>query len=162
MINKETRKLFSFLSGFTRLVIVGLGNPLRGDDGVGLLIHDALKERLVGRDDIVFVRAETVLENFIGPIQKAEPSHILLLDAVVSNEHQPGEWMLLEPENMETSFDSTHTLPFSLFADMMGERCTIKGIGIAAGTFHFGTELSQPVQSAIGEMRDVLVQMLGS
>jgi len=101
-----------------------------------------------------------VLENFIGPIQKLQPSHILLLDAVVSVEHEAGEWLLLEPEDMESSFDSTHTLPFSLFAGMMGESPAIKGIGFVVETVTFGESMTPPASQAGLDLVTLLEHLL--
>ena len=42
-----------------RKAVIGIGNTLMADDGIGLLVLDRLKERYVGRDDIEIIPLAT-------------------------------------------------------------------------------------------------------
>ena len=50
----------------SRTVVLGVGNTLKGDDGVGPLVC----ERLAGKISATVIDAGTVPENHIGPIAK--------------------------------------------------------------------------------------------
>ena len=59
-----------------KTVIVGMGNPLRGDDGFG----PALIERLRGKVSATCIDAGIAPENYVGRIVKETPDTILLVD----------------------------------------------------------------------------------
>jgi hydrogenase maturation protease len=41
-----------FYTAHVRILVLGLGNPLLGDDAIGLQVAAAVRERLAGRDDV--------------------------------------------------------------------------------------------------------------
>lgn len=69
--------------------IVGLGNDLLSDDAVGLEVARIVRERLGHREDIEFrespVGGLRVLDDLLGC------DRVVLLDAVVSSRHSPGD-----------------------------------------------------------------------
>ena len=62
-----------------RVALVGVGNTLRGDDGVGPLLIESLS-RLVPAGDVVLFNCQMCPENYIGPICGCPPDIILLVD----------------------------------------------------------------------------------
>jgi hydrogenase maturation protease len=108
-------------------LVVGLGNPLRGDDGVGWRIAEALRDALAGVDrghrDIGPVEIEqlavgglTLMEHLTGC------SRAILVDAVSTGLVAPGTVTCRPLEEIETRasahLDSSHdaTLPAALAA----------------------------------------------
>jgi hydrogenase 3 maturation protease len=174
----ETLSLGLFLKGYTKLVIIGLGNPLRGDDAIGLEIIKQLRTLLsnslsISRDqnsihytkykihdtkEVVLIDAETVLENFIGPVIKEQPSHILITDAVLDETKQSGDWMLVEPEQMDSGFHSTHSMPVSLFCEVVKKEisCTIMGIGITPEVMHASNTLSNSIDQTKNTLTEII------
>ena len=70
------------LQGFPRqrIIFVGLGNPLRGDDSAGLELLDLV--RLSGFfPGAGFLAAGTNPENFLEQIASAEPDLVVFMDA---------------------------------------------------------------------------------
>lgn len=77
-----------------RAVIIGIGNPLRRDDNVGVEIVKRLKGTIT-KDNILIIEGESVPENFIEPITEFNPSHILLIDAALMG-LKPGQPRFIE------------------------------------------------------------------
>ncbi|KAF0178629.1 MAG: hydrogenase maturation protease [Nitrospirae bacterium] len=71
-----------------KTIIIGLGNPLRGDDAVGLRIARLLKERLADRMDI------DVVEAYCGGIALVETAigydRAIIVDAMAKKAGEPG------------------------------------------------------------------------
>ncbi|MEM3427614.1 MAG: hypothetical protein QW212_05015, partial [Nitrososphaerales archaeon] len=73
MALKLEKDLSNWLYGMKKLVIVGLGNRLRGDDAIGLELINTLKGR-VG-DNIFLIEAETTPESYTDVISSFKPTH---------------------------------------------------------------------------------------
>ena len=72
--------LYMQLSKFrkSKVLILGIGNPLKADDAAGPLVC----EKISGRVKADVIDAGTVPENYIGSIIKKAPENILIIDAI--------------------------------------------------------------------------------
>ena len=62
-------QLADFLEGYTKLIVLGIGNELKCDDGIGPFIIKRLNEEdIEDGERILFIDAKTVPENFTGKI----------------------------------------------------------------------------------------------
>lgn len=86
------------------LVILGVGNPDRGDDGIG----PALVARLDGQCAHVCIDAGTCPENVTGLVKHHHPSAIVIVDAVDMG-LAPGTVRILDPRDLASNGFSTHT-----------------------------------------------------
>jgi hydrogenase 3 maturation protease len=129
-----------------KLVIVGIGNLLRGDDGFG----PRLIEELQGKTRAVCIDAGSAPESFTGKIIKENPDTVLLADAVHLN-LKPGAFAVLNKEEILKSGFSTHEISPNLFIEYLeGEtRATIYLLGVQPGDISFGAETSEPVKKAV-------------
>lgn len=102
--------LKSYLS--SQLVFVGLGNPLRGDDGSGLLFL-----RLLARSgeypNACFIEAGTNPENYLQKILDFKGKAIIFIDAADFG-GVPGEIRWLDRESLSTLQISTHAYSITL------------------------------------------------
>lgn len=71
--------LESWFAGANKIVLAGIGNPIRTDDYVGLYIVEKLKGKLP--ETVFLIEAETVPESYLLDIEEFHPSHVLLVDA---------------------------------------------------------------------------------
>lgn len=130
-------------------VIIGVGNRLRGDDAVGCLVIEALKDCV----DAVLFDAESAPENHIEPAVEAHPSRILFIDACDFG-GSPGEFRLFgrdELERLALGLVSTHTLPLTMTAQLLEQR-TGAGVwllGVQPARVEFGAGVSRPVARAL-------------
>ena len=86
-----------------RVCLLGVGNRLRGDDGVGSLVA----EQLEGQTAALSIDAGEVPENYLEKVARSRPNTILILDAVDFG-GAPGDLRVLEPEMVGSSRISTH------------------------------------------------------
>ncbi len=137
------------LSG-SNVLILGVGNVLKGDDAAGPRVC----ERLSGKISAKVIDAGTAPENHIRPILKPAPDTLLIVDAVDFG-GQPGQIRLLGPEQIRKSGLSTHALSLHLFIDVLRREADmdVHLIGIQAGQ----TRLGDPVSSAVEQAIETLV-----
>jgi hydrogenase 3 maturation protease len=109
-------ELREWFRGAGRVVVVGVGNPIRMDDYVGMKIVQDLKGR-VNADRVMLIEAETIPENHMQEIIDFKPTHILIIDAA-KMELKAGEARLTKPEQLTNySAFSTHMLPLRIFCE---------------------------------------------
>ncbi len=117
-------ELRKWLANAERLVLAGIGNPIRMDDFVGVKIVSDLKGHV--SDRVYLIEAETVPESFIQQIIDFHPTHVLLIDAAILG-LKPGDSRLVDPEQIITfpAF-STHMLPLRIFCEYLHKSANSK------------------------------------
>ena len=109
------KELGKWLSGAKRVVIAGVGNPIRMDDYVGVKIVQGLQGKV--SDRVMLIECETVPESYMQQIIDFNPTHILLIDAAVLG-LKSGESRLIKPEQLTSiAAFSTHMLPLRIFCE---------------------------------------------
>jgi hydrogenase 3 maturation protease len=109
------KDIADWLSGATRVVVAGIGNPIRSDDFVGVKIVQGLKGKV--SENTLLIECETVPESFIQQILEFKPSHVLLIDSAIMG-LKPGESRLVDPAQLADSpAFSTHILPLRIFCE---------------------------------------------
>jgi hydrogenase 3 maturation protease len=137
-------ELAARLSG--TVVVVGVGNPLRGDDGAGCLVA----RRLAGAAGVSVLETEEVPESFVGDIAAAGPDTVVLVDAVDLGA-RPGAMALLERDQVALYSPTTHRLPLSLVMDVVHRRtcADVFLIGIQPADVAFGAAVSPEVSATV-------------
>ena len=135
-------------------LIVGIGNLLKGDDGVGPLVC----EQLAGKTSAELIDAGTVPENYIQPIIKKAPRNLLVIDAIDFGA-PAGTIRIFEPERLNSHAFSTHTLSPRLFVDMVCQNIRIEDpakrepdvyfVGIQPAQTQLGQSISPQASEAI-------------
>lgn len=150
----------SWLSGYRLLIILGVGNPLRGDDAVGLEILRRLRGRVPRNVRLIY--GGTSPENFISKISRLRPSHVLIIDAAIFG-GEPGEARLIPPEQVPDETISTHTIPISVLASLIQKETNAKVmlLGIEPKNLGLGEGMSQEVSRAIELCAIDLISVLG-
>ena len=137
-----------------KTVIVGLGNVLRGDDGLG----PTLVERLGKRLDTPCIDAGGGLERYIGKIARENPETVLFIDAVHLGQ-EPGAFEFLEPDDLLKAGISTHDLSPGFMLDMF--RRMIKGsillLGVQPQNLSIGEGISGTVMKTLRVLEEKIV-----
>jgi len=133
----------------TRTLILGVGNELLRDDGVGLLSARRLAELAGGRADLAEACVATIdLLSLITGYDR-----VVVLDAWVSDDALPGTPVHATPEELPEGFGrrSLHTLPFRDMLELgrrlgfpMPREVSIHGLAVQDACT-FGTDLTPPV-----------------
>ncbi len=156
-VRKELRNWFS---GAERVVVAGVGNPIRMDDFVGVKIVQDLQGKV--SEWVYLIECETVPESFIQQIADFNPTHILLIDAAILD-LKPGESKLIEPEEL-TVFPafSTHMLPLRIFCEYLARTANAKIalLVIEPNDVDFGEGMTPELQKAAKQITAVLLRLL--
>ena len=144
------------LSG-KRILLVGIGQPLRGDDGAGV----ELARRLAAKGKSRVIEAGNSPENFLGPVASARPEVILIADAA-RLDRPPGSWDLLDRGEISGGTASTHDSSLGLLMEFWeketGARVLL--LGIEGKDTRWGGGLSPEVSSSISRLEELLLKIL--
>jgi len=141
-----------------KVLIVGIGNSLRGDDGFG----PALIERINSRVKANCLDAGSSPENYIGKIIKLEPQVILLVDAV-SMDKEAGSVKLIKADEIPQYGFSTHNVSPRLMIENIKEhiKAEIFMLGIQPKNLEFGSPLSEELRRKLLLLENIIMEVLG-
>ncbi|MFA5778841.1 MAG: hydrogenase maturation peptidase HycI [Elusimicrobiota bacterium] len=149
-------KLLNFPADKKNLLIVGIGNSLKGDDGAGPEIIKRLQKK--GQVPFSLLDAGSAPENYTKTIKDFKPETIIFIDAVEMKE-TPGTVKIIDEKNISSGYFTTHNMPLNLFLDYIKEETKAKiiFIGIQPKSTRFGEGLSAPVQKAVEKLVDGII-----
>lgn len=145
------------------VIVIGIGNPFRGDDGVGWAVIDALEGKVDEKISLKKIRGDVAeLLHYFGTY-----NHVFLIDACHGNT-PVGSWhrvdALKEPVLLEKSPTSTHGLSLSEAVSMAkalnGLPSKLIIYGIDGDNFSLGEQLSLPVAKAVPHVVQSLLKEL--
>jgi len=156
---KLQNELSVWLKGYVRLAVLGIGNPLRGDDAVGLRITQNLLGKLP--KNVLLLECGMTPENYLGKIEDFKPSHVLMVDAAQINE-EAGASRLIPVEEIAGTALSTHALPLSFLAEIIQQSVNAKVIllGIQPESIEFREGLSRKLQEASRRIADLIAESI--
>ena len=128
------------------VLVVGVGNPLRGDDAAGLILGEQVAQKLGWE----YLRSEEVPESYLGEMLASPADTILLVDAV-DMQAPAGEIRMLSPDDLANNGISTHNCSIALLATVLAglkDKRTLV-LGIQPENPGWGEYLTSPVVAAI-------------
>jgi len=149
-------KLRARLKG--KVLLVGIGNVMRGDDGAG----PKLIELLDGKVKAALLDVGEVPESYTGKILAAGADTVVLLDAADFGA-EAGRWAILEPEEFADRALSTHQLSLRLFCRFIKENSSaeVLALGIQPAGIELGDPMSAVVNQSVHELAGILEEQLG-
>lgn len=143
-----------------KVLVLGIGNQLRRDDGIGPEVAQALLQS----KKILAIDCASVPENFLGKIKKLKPDKVIMVDACDFG-GKPGEFKLFsltELEEMPWATVSTHTLPLSLIGNLIKKEvgCPVELLGVEPETVEFGEGLSESIAQVKKKIIDFLTTLI--
>ena len=140
------------------VALVGVGNRLRGDDGVG----SWLAERLGARCRAPVFDAETVPEDVLGPLLALAPEVVVLVDAA-DHGGRPGETCVAPARELAGRCGSTHGMLLLLLARALESRGVEAWlVGIQPARTDAGAPVSAAVAAGARAAEDALARLLGA
>ena len=140
-----TKALAAGLRGKGRMVIMGVGNPLKGDDAAGLLCAEALLKSIPAKErrGVKILRAYDVPENYTGIIRKFKPARVIIIDAALAG-LKPGDIFVLEKEKIAIEEISSHKIPLMVLISYLEQsiECKVTVLGIQARDLSFGAPVT--------------------
>jgi hydrogenase 3 maturation protease len=136
-----------------KVVIVGIGNTMRGDDSFG----PVLIERLKGNIEAICINAGTSPENFTNKITREKPNTILIIDAVHLG-LEAGEYKILQDSDIVKSGFTTHDISPSLFIEYLKQqtRADIYMLGVQPKNISFGAEMTPSLKKTIERLKKMI------
>ena len=147
-----------------RVVIVGIGNTLRGDDGAGPELIKQLKNSklLTLNSKLSLIDVGEVPENYLGKIAEHKPDTKVLVDAVDFG-GPPGSVRTVEQDTLKEEGFSTHNTSIKLTMKYL--KTKTKGLVFLLGiqpikNLQMGRELSEPVKQAVRRIEEFLIRCI--
>ena len=141
------------------IVILGMGNMIKGDDGAGPHLIERLRvKNLRPKNQKLFLLdVGEVPENYLEKIVQYRPHTILLVDAVNFG-GEPGAIRIFEPSDVEDVKVSTHCSSLALIIKYLENQTNsdIFFIGIQPKELRIGVKLSDEVSLALEEIANFL------
>lgn len=142
-----------------RVLVAGIGNVLRGDDGFGVLVLEALKRTLADHPSVTLVEAGIAGVGLVQHLMDGFDT-LIIVDAVQRNA-EPGRVMVLEPDlaalkaEPKAQIDMHQTDADGVLRMASAVGCLPAHVWIvgcqAEGCDDLGAGLSDPVRTAIPE-----------
>ena len=153
------RELKEWLRGCRKLVVMGVGNSLRRDDGVGLEVVRRVRDK-VGKG-VELLECEGMAENYLEEVERLAPTHLLLVDAALLGA-EPGEARLVTPERLPVHAVSTHLLPLRLFCDLVRETvgARVALLCVQPKDTGFGEGMTEELEGAAERLAETLSRVL--
>ncbi|MFC1650444.1 hydrogenase 3 maturation endopeptidase HyCI [Candidatus Latescibacterota bacterium] len=135
------------------VVIVAIGNELRGDDGAGILFGKLLS----GDKSINIINAGDAPENYTEVITGRRPDTILIADAMDYGGN-PGDVMLVPGDRLAKESSSTHG-SLRLFVDFLGKISSAKifVLGFQPKSIALGDDISPEVYESVKKTADNII-----
>jgi len=154
-------KLEVFFRNAERVVIIGMGNELRADDAIGLLVVRSLKPYSHNRLQVF--EGHMTPDVFIAPACAAQPTHLLIVDAAELHK-KPGTWQVLFPNEVEEGLFTTHTIPIVEVAAEIQRRCGAKVafLGIQPKSRDISLSQSKECLCAAEEIADIIRRIVAA
>mgnify|MGYP000924397529 CR=1 FL=1 len=146
-----------FLNDYKKVVILGIGNEIKSDDGLGPVIVKKLSELFKDNLSVVCFDGGTVPENYTGSIRKENPTHIILIDAVQMKK-VPGYIRVVKKDEIANYNISTHAMPVSFLIKYM--ETTIHAEIILVGVQPKSMELNEKISREVKDSIDKVVHTI--
>lgn len=130
-----------------RVVWIGIGQELRGDDGAGIAL---VRQLAAGDPAAVCLEAGPTPENCVGAVAARHPDTVLLVDAVDWG-GKAGDFRLFEASETDSVDPSTHGFPLSLVMEEIRSRtgARVRLLGIQPESMKLGDGLGPAVRQAV-------------
>ncbi len=139
-----------------RVLILGVGNRMRGDDSAGSLLIDKIQNC----KNFVCLDCGIVPENYLEKVVTADPDILLIVDAINFCGSQ-GEIRVFNPNDIDSGGLSTHSLSLRMVCDYLKSRMDVRiyllGIQPKDTGFHDG--LSETVNASVESLATTLCEL---
>jgi hydrogenase 3 maturation protease len=137
-------ELKEFIVDAEKIAILGIGNDLRTDDGLGLYIVNRIK---FGHPDVMIENVGSVPEGFAHPLAEFGAKRIIMIDAA-DMQKAPGHIELVTKDRIGGINISTHSIPLSFLMVFLEQETGGESIllGVQPKSVQFGEGLTQEIQ----------------
>ncbi len=138
-----------------RIVLLGVGSHLMGDDAAGVTVTDRLIQHLGEniQDRFFILSGANAPECLTGVIKSIKPDRVLIIDAA-DIKADPGECIDIDPAVVSGVSFSTHMLPLKVMLVYLQKEigCQTVILGIQPACLEFGSDMTPRVQETVEEL----------
>ena len=140
-----------------KILVVGVGNILRGDDAFGPL----LVQQLQSSQGLSCFDVGTSPESYSGKIIKENPDIILIVDAV-HLELKAGQYEILKDSQILKTGLTTHDISPKMFLDYLKKEtgADIYILGVQPQSISLGEEMSSELKNTLEEVTNLIKEAL--
>jgi len=155
------KELLNASSPTSKVAIVGIGHPFRGDDYVG----SYLLKRIVSVtgntlfDSVYLFDAEDNVERVFTKISRIDPKQVIFIDACEMGA-RPAQMKLLAIAETSFPFFTTHGIPLKVLAEQLLIKCKVWVLAIQPKETEFGKRLSPEVRDAADYASEFITSIL--
>ena len=134
-----------------KYILMGIGNILRSDDGIGSIIAKNFTN-----NDWLSIDCGVAPENFTAIVKKNKPNLVVLID-VAEMDIKAGEFRIIDPEKINTMQLTTHSIPLSfLISYLKNYTREIIFIGIQPKIIDYSTTVSPEIMISAEKIKEIL------
>lgn len=140
-----------------KTALFGIGNTLRGDDGIGPFLIEKIKNSV----NAVCINGENTPENYVGKIIQINPDTLIIIDAIHFN-GEPGEYSIMKPIDLIDHGLTTHDISLVKLTEYikMHIDTDIYILGVQPHQIGLGTSLSECMQKTINILEKEFINAL--
>jgi hydrogenase 3 maturation protease len=145
------------------VLVLGVGNAMKGDDGVGPHVAALLSGQPILVDSsltstVQSIDCGTTPENYTAVVRRLRPGLLVIVDAAEMG-LQAGECRIIPPDRAGALGLSTHSMPLSLFVSYVRDLASkIVLVGVQPRSMVFGEGLSPEATAACELLVEVMSQ----
>ncbi len=141
------------------VVVMGIGNPSRGDDAAGSLVARQISD-LPG---VRVIDAQDVPEHYLCQAVDLRPDTVVLIDSVDLGA-APGSVAVLDEDQVAGYWPSTHRMPISLLMNYLSQEAHARVflIAIQPRQTDFLQPVSEDVQASVASLAVLLNRVLAA
>ncbi|MBN1405230.1 MAG: hydrogenase 3 maturation endopeptidase HyCI [Candidatus Omnitrophica bacterium] len=142
-----------------KIILIGMGNTLRRDDGFGCRLIESIKDKVSS----LCIDAGTAPENYFGVIAKENPDTVLFIDTM-HMEKKPGDYDVFKKEDILRNGMTTHNISPAMLIEYLEKRtkADIYLMGVQPQNIFFGEELSARLSNTLRELSGIIINILGA
>ncbi|MFP4248026.1 MAG: hydrogenase maturation protease [Armatimonadota bacterium] len=156
---ESIREQLTALIADRRIVLMGVGNEVRGDDAFGVTLGERIEHRI---EPTVFVTHD-LPEDYAVKAADLKPDVVIVLDAIDFH-GEPGEVHLVAAKDVPPTPGVTHRPSLEMMARFIeldaGAETWVLGVQPRMDALGIGDEMSKPVAQALDELEELLVELL--
>lgn len=139
------------------VVVMGIGNPCRGDDAAGSLVARKISDV----PGVHVIDAQDVPENYLCQVADQRPDTVVLIDSV-DLKSAPGSVAFLDKDQTAAYWPSTHRVPISLLMNYLEREnhTHVRLIAIQPRQTAFLQPMSAAVSSSVEAIAGVLKEVI--
>ncbi len=138
----------------TKILLAGVGNVLRSDDGVGVYIVSGIE----GHNNLSKLLVEVSIENYINKINSIAPDILVIADCIDFN-REPGYADIIPVEQTNEFNISSHNITLKRVSEFLKMKVYV--LGVQPASLRVGENLTPVVKESAEKIIKIMNEIAG-